>query len=220
MMSFLRRKTLAETPVHPSLTTLRRAVHILVIDDEAESFPVKTLQREGYNIEYWPTVESVTRLESSEFDIIILDIVGVASEWTPQDGLGILEHLKKRNPAQIVVAFSGHTFDLSKTSFWKLADDTLPKPVDALKAKQVIDHLLENTFTIQHYWMGIAKLLQASGVSSNKISDLETKLASAIQRGDRFDFASAFGRLFKAGELTLTLISIGDKINMLASHLK
>jgi len=220
MPIFRRNRKLSDIRAQPPLATLRKVVRILVVDDDPNSFPIKTLQSEGYNIEHWPKVTNVNRLESGDFDIIILDIVGVASEWSAGDGLGILEHLKKRNPSQIVIAFSGHTFDLSKTSFWKLADETLPKPVDALKCKQVVDNLIETTFTIQHYWHGIVQLLRGTGVHEKKIEQLEDQVASAITKGTQYNYAEGFSRFFKAGELLVTLVSIGEKINQLSAFLK
>jgi DNA-binding response OmpR family regulator len=190
----------------------------LVIDDDPNSFPVKTLQSEGYNIEYWPRVENIGRLEDGEFDIIILDIVGVASEWSAQDGLGILEHLKKRNPAQIIVAFSGQTFDLSKTPFFRLADETLPKPVDALKCKQVIDNMLETTYTIQHFWDGIAGILAANGVPEKDIRKVEKRVTGAIESGTRLDCSALFYGLARTTEHALTLASLAEKVLKLAGH--
>ena len=72
----------------------------------------------------------MTRLENADFDIVILDIQGVAAPGLsgPGDGLDILRRVKNVNPGQVVVAFSGKKYDLSRTEFWKLADDTLVIP--------------------------------------------------------------------------------------------
>jgi DNA-binding response OmpR family regulator len=216
VLEFLRRKRrLSDVAAKPALPSLRKLARILVIDDDPNSFPFKPLQSEGYNIEWWGQVDNIGRLEAGEFDIIILDIVGVASQWSSQDGLGVLEHLKNRSPAQIIVAFSGHTFDLSKTRFWKLADETLPKPVDALKCMQVIDNILETTFTAKHYWDGISELLRANGVPQRRIDSLEDNLARAIDDGAKVDYASRFRGLLKTTEHTITLVSLGEKIGKL-----
>ena len=71
---------------------------ILVIDDDDQAFPCKLLQKEGYNVQYWPIVDNLRDIESGVFDLIVLDIFGVASKQiSTNDGLGILEHIKKKN---------------------------------------------------------------------------------------------------------------------------
>ena len=123
------KRTLGDVVGEIPLEVLRRRAKIAVIDDDPTAFPTELLQKEGYTIQYLPEVESLDPLERGQFDIIILDIRGVAPQWSGDDavddGLAVLEHLKDRNPSQVVVAFSGETFDLSKSRFWKLADDTL-----------------------------------------------------------------------------------------------
>jgi len=218
MFGFLRQKRrLGQVSAKPSLPALLKLVRVLVIDDDPNSFPIKALQSEGYSIEYWPNVENVGRLENGEFDIIILDIKGVATQWSSQDGLGVLEHLKKRNPAQIIVAFSGETFDLNATRFFKLADETLPKPVDALKCKQVIDGMLETSFTIQHFWAGISKILAADGASDKAIRAVEERIVEAIDRNGKVESAY-FHALVKTMDHALVLASLTESILKLSGH--
>jgi CheY-like chemotaxis protein len=120
------RKTISDIP-SPPLEELRKRARILVVDDDENSFPVELLKKEGYAIDYWPKIESLSKLERGDYDIIILDIGGVAKEYSSEDGLGVLEHLKEVNPSQIVVAFSGQSFDLSKNRFWQLVPFPLNK---------------------------------------------------------------------------------------------
>jgi DNA-binding NtrC family response regulator len=143
----------------PPVDDVRRRTRILVIDDDENSFPIQILRQEGYTIDYWDKVNNLHQLEEGDYDIIILDIQGVAKELDREDGLGILKHIKEVNPSQIVVAFSGHSYDLSKAEFWKIADDSLAKPVDATKCKRLIDNLIENKRTPIHYWKAVSARL-------------------------------------------------------------
>ena len=94
-----RKKTFEQVNLSLPFNEIRKRARILVIDDDEEAFPYKLLEKEGYNVQYWPKVEVLRDLENGEYDIIILDIFGVASaEMSTNDGLGILEHLKKHNP--------------------------------------------------------------------------------------------------------------------------
>ena len=194
------------------LEEIRKRAKIIVIDDDPNSFPCELLRKEGYTIECWQKVESLSRLEKGDFDIIILDIGGVAGEYSPQDGLGVLEHLKNYNPSQIIVAFSGQTFDLGKTRFWKMADDSLSKPVDVIKCKEVIDHLLQEKFTLGHYWEGLISILRSEGISDTDIERLERRVAKAIKKGDKKEVMSTIKSVTEKAEIAGRLLLIAEKI--------
>lgn len=170
------------------------------------------MRNEGYAIDYWPKIQNLGKLERGEYDIIILDIGGVAQEYTHENGLGILEHLKDVNPAQIVVAFSGQTFDLSKNRFWQMADDSLSKPVDATKCKRILDNLIENKMTLSHYWGAVVKILRREQVSDKNIAQLEDKLTRALQSKNEVDFSEILKSICAKADLVLKLSAIGAKM--------
>ncbi len=179
MFWFGKKMTVKDLPV-PSFADLKKRTKILVIDDDEHSFPFDILRREGYSIEHWPKVESLAALEEGHYDIIILDIQGVARELSLDDGLGVLELVKKANPGQIVVAFSSHSYDLSKNRFWRLADDSLCKPVDVSTCKRLIDSLIETKRTPQHYWKALGALLNSQGLSIKQVAKIEDKVVRAL----------------------------------------
>ena len=186
MIGRFKRKSLASLAKPISLPELRKRTKIVVIDDDKDAFPIKALQDEGYTIEYWPEVTSIDRLERGDFDIIVLDIAGVAQKFSPEeDGLAVLQHIKRHNPIQVIVAFSGQSFDLSKQAFFKLADDTMPKPVNMLKCKEVLDELIESKMTVSHLWETIVALMQSEGVPEKKINKLQTQIAKAVQASEK-----------------------------------
>lgn len=168
---------------------LRKRAKIVVIDDDKNAFPTKALQAEGFTIEYWSKVVSLQRLEAGDFDIIVLDIKGVATNYSDLDGIGILQQVKKANPDQIVFAFSGETFDIGKTEFFRLADDVLAKPVDMLKCKQVLDHLITTKFTVQHLWESVASVMRHERIPDKIISAFEAQLYKIIKNGGSSDYS-------------------------------
>lgn len=213
MAWFTRKKPLTALARPMLLHDLRKRTKIVVIDDEPDSFPIKALLDEGFTIEHWPEVKSIDRLERGDFDIIILDITGVAKQFSPdEDGLGVLQHLKDKNPMQILVAFSGQSFDLSKQKFFRLADDTMPKPVNPLKCKQVLDHLIESRMTVQHMWETLATLLHSEGVSDKQIKKLELQVSSAIANGSATDYELIVGQFVHRAELITKIATIIGKI--------
>jgi CheY-like chemotaxis protein len=166
-----------------SLSTLKRLSKIVLIEDQVETFPLALLRDEGYSIDHWPTVKDLSRLEARQYDVVILDIHGVADQWSEQDGgLAVLQHLKTKVPGLAIVAFSGLSFDLERHRFFQLADDVLCKPVDAVKCKQVIDGVLQTHFTPTHIWGTIKTVLQSNGKSEKELQKLENEVAQAMSK--------------------------------------
>ncbi|MCH8485769.1 MAG: response regulator [Candidatus Cyclonatronum sp.] len=159
---------------------LKKRVRILVIDDE-DGFPVNIFQSEGYNIEKWSKVNDYGKLERGYYDLIVLDIKGVASHISSDDGLGVLDNLKKSNPSQIIIAHSQHSFDLGKSRFWELADENIPKPCDFLKMKSIIDNLILSKYTPSRYFGYLEQILKNNKYSTKQINKINNKIAEVIR---------------------------------------
>ncbi len=182
---FWKRKKISSLSVPIKPEELRKRVKILVVDDNEEHFPYQLLRDNGYTIEWWGNVTSdkLERMERGDFDIIILDIKGITDNSVSEsEGLGILKRIKSVNPAQVVVAFSGHSFDLNKTEFWRLADDTLSKPVSIVKAKELIDRLINEKITITNYWNAIKTILISEGAGEKEIKKIEQHVINSIEK--------------------------------------
>lgn len=207
------KKRLQDLMPSVSYNDLKKRVRIIVIDDDPNSFPISILKDEGYSIDYWEEVKTLSKLEEGFYDIIILDIMGVAKKYSPdEDGIGILKHLKKVNPAQVVIAFSGHSFDLSKSVFWKLADDTLAKPVNALECKDAIDELIKKFITPQYFWSGISQILKREGIHDKQIKKIEYQLVDAIKKKDNSHLQQVIKTTVANTDLATRIISIALKI--------
>lgn len=168
------------------LHALKRQLRIVVVDDDRNAFPVEDLKREGYSIEYWERVSSLSRLEAGSYDIIILDIGGVAEHLSSEekvDGLAVLSSIKKANPGQVVIAFSGQSFAPSKQHFFASADDVLEKPADVMQCKQVIDDAMLRNFTPARLLEGLRMNLIKMGVSERDASKAVSKI-SKLDSGD------------------------------------
>jgi hypothetical protein len=146
---------------------LKKNLKIVVIDDD-NIFPVDGFKEFGYSIESWNkvTVQRLRQLHQGDFDIIILDIYGVAKDIAEKDGLDVLMEIKTKNPAQVIVAYSGQSFDFSKNKFWELADEKLGKPTPFIGTQSIIDNLIEKTFTVEYHKDKIEKVLNVNKASS------------------------------------------------------
>lgn len=159
---------------------LRKRLRLLVIDDE-DVFPITLFREAGYNIERWENVKNYTSLENGDFDIIILDILNVAKDLSEDDGFGVLESLKRHNPAQIVIAYSAHSFDFSKQKFWELADAKITKPSMFLKIKEIVDKTITECFTLERYVDVLHKTLINQNLSEKDIAKIDNEIITGMQ---------------------------------------
>jgi DNA-binding NtrC family response regulator len=193
-------------------TELVKRTRIVVIDDERTTFPFDVLQEQGYSIDYWPDVKDLDRLERGFYDIIILDIGGIGRELDEtNEGIAVLKHLKKLNPAQVVVAFSGQSYESAKIPFFQLADQYVPKPTSAITWKEIIDDLLKTKVTVGHYWETMRQALRDAGASEKAIKGVEASLVKAAS-GRHVDLCKTIQKLAGPLENAVTLAAIGAKI--------
>jgi CheY-like chemotaxis protein len=130
-----------------SIEEMRKNSRILVIDDQ-ELPCQELLKRDGYDIERWAEVENLTKLTDGYFDILLLDINGVGLKESPKrQGLGILEHVKRSNPAQQVILYSSRPQSITQREVLLLADEVLDKKSEYVEYKTAIDRLLQTRFT-------------------------------------------------------------------------
>ncbi len=165
-----------------SFDELKRRLKIVIIDDE-DIFPITLFKDNGYNVEKWDLVIDYSKLESGFYDIIVLDILGIAQHISEDDGFGVLENLKNNNPSQIIIAYSAHSYDLSKRKFWEMADETIAKPSRFLKMKEVIDNVITTKFHPHRYLDVLTKTLKHFNIREKEIKQFENSyLTSVINR--------------------------------------
>jgi hypothetical protein len=190
---------------------LKKRTRIVVIDDE-DNFPSKLFENEGYSIDKWDTVRDYGKLENGFYDIIILDIKGVAQHISEEDGLGVLIDLKKNNSAQIIISYSKHSYDLNKVQFFQLADENIAKPSDFLKIKSIIDNLISTQFKPERYINALNQALIKNNVEENEIKKINTEIAKSIKINKNPDWSIILKFIEDKTELVKQLISLGNTI--------
>lgn len=178
-----------QTPTSPleklinpkSSTQLKNRIKILLIDNEL-SLNVDQFNSEGYSLDYWDKAKNLKDLLEGTYDIIILDIKDVATELSPEDGFGLLQTIKNHNPFQIVIAFSAHSYDLSKKKFWDLADDAVDKPAGFLEMKDVLDNIINSRFDPKSNLAEIRSKLRNNNIKRRDILKIESSIASKIKK--------------------------------------
>lgn len=190
---------------------LKKRTRIVVIDDE-ESFPISLFQDEGYSIDKWQTVKDFNKLENGFYDIIVLDIKGVAKHISEDDGLGVLENLKRRNPAQIIISYSQHSYDLSKIKFFQLADENIAKPSDYLKIKSIIDNLIDSQFKPGRYISALHQILESNNIPKRDIRIIDRAIYKSIENRSKPDWKQIISFSKNKNELANQVISISNTI--------
>jgi len=145
---------------------IKKRARILVIDD-SEFYYRQLFENDGYTIEKWEDVEDLSKLESGHFDLILLDIQGVGRNQSTEEGLGILKHINKTCPSQIVIAYSNADWSLKYKEFFDMADAALDKSDDYVVFKRKVDDLLKQRFSLGFY------IDRAVKVASPYINDKE-----------------------------------------------
>ncbi|WP_426670912.1 hypothetical protein ACPPVU_06695 [Mucilaginibacter sp. McL0603] len=204
----------------PDLTTLqstldfeelKKRTRIVVIDDE-KTFPVSLFRNEGYSIDEWPKVEDYGKLQSGFYDIIVLDIKGVAMHISNDDGLGVLEDIKHYNPSQIIIAYSQHSFDLTKSKFWELADEKIAKPSDFLKMKRIIDDLITTKFNPNRYINTLHAILRNNQVGEKQIRRFDKEIYNSIKGKKKINFQNTLEFINTKTELVQKIANITETI--------
>jgi len=122
---FKKNSTLAEMKERLSRDELLRRGRIAVLDDDRPEM-LKDLQDQGLAIDHMLSTKDpkFPRLAEAFYDLLLLDYGGIGGRFGNDDGLDVLRHLKRVNPALRVLAFTGRTFDSSKVDFSRLVQFT------------------------------------------------------------------------------------------------
>lgn len=184
---------------------MRKKSRILVIDDQV--FPYQDLlKRDGYDIDRWAEVESLTKLTDGYFDILLLDINGVGLKESPKrQGLGILEHVKHSNPAQQVILYSSRPQSITQREVLLLADKVLDKKSEYVEYKGAIDDLLQTRFSPGYF---IAVMNRELGTSAALAPKAVPKALRAIRKGNTEGFRNYLSNALNDPETVATIIAI------------
>jgi CheY-like chemotaxis protein len=195
----------------PAIEEIRKKSRILVIDDQ--EFPyMDLLKRDGYDMERWAEVESLSKLTDGYFDVLLLDINGVGMKESPRrQGLGILEHVKHSNPAQQVILYSSKPQSITQREVLILADSVLDKKAEYVDYKTSIDDLLRTRFTRGYF---IAVMNRELGPYAAIAPKAVPKALRALKRGNTESLKAYLTSVLQDPDTVatiLTIISVGAK---------
>ena len=197
-----------------------RNARICIIDDRIEDLRgvVSGLKNEGFtNIVEVQQVTSIEDLLERRYDLVVLDLGGVAVHISSADGYGVLQHLKAAQPALPVLVLTGSTTPPEQVNVIALADLIRSKPVKALELVSDVEQLLR-PYRDQH-WAALAVLKELRRLDADLRSGLVLKdrliiwwRRRQLQSRLTSQSGSTINAIVSVGNVVATLGKVGLKV--------
>ncbi len=130
----------------PEVRAAIRNSKICIVDDRIDDLKGLTegLRAEGFsNLVELSELTSVDDVLSKGFDLVIMDLTGVATRISAADGFGVLDHLKSVRPGLPVLVVTGTSTPGNQISTLAKADLIRSKPVLPVELASDVDLLLK-----------------------------------------------------------------------------
>jgi hypothetical protein len=167
--------------LQPSLDEVRKRAQILIIDDQ-EWPHQKQLEADHFHVTRWVDVEDTDSLTNGSYALVLLDINGVGLTHSPErQGVGILDYVKKKNPAQLVIVYSAQPQAVGDAVTLARADAVMDKGSSYLEFRDKIDGLLMRRATPDYF---VASMNLALGADAAKAPKAVSLALKALRTGD------------------------------------
>jgi len=125
-----------------------------------------------FSIEYVPdiTKDNVDKIESTLYDLIILDFGNVGKMFGQDEGLSLLKHIKRLNPSVFVLAYTSKFLGTEHADFYRLANGVLAKDAGISDSTAKIEEGLQSAMSPENLWSG---LIAVTGVTPGGKEDIE-----------------------------------------------
>ena len=198
--------------VAPSLEEVRKRAQILIIDDQEWAHQRK-LEVDHFHVTRWFDIEDTDSLTNGSYAIVLLDINGVGMHHSPErQGIGILDHIKRSNPAQVVIVYSANPQGVKDVFTLAKADAVMDKGSSYLDFREQIDSLLIRRATPDHFIASMNLSLGADAASAPKAVPLALK---ALRTGNLAPFDSYLAKTLRneqVREVASFVIGVGIKV--------
>lgn len=167
---FNRKKyTINDINVNISRSELVQRSRILFIDDEEPEL-ITDLIKAGFSVDHEIdlTIENCHLIDHKKYDLILLDYGNVGSKFGEEEGLSLLKHIKRVNPAVVVISYTSKALPAKQADFFILTDGTLPKDAGIADSMEKIENGLMKAHSIERNWKTLIKIL---GIKEGSESD-------------------------------------------------
>lgn len=181
---------------------LLRLGRTLVVDDERPEL-VDDLQKLGFVVEHVAdlTAENLHLVEGGRYDLILLDFGNVGRTVGKDEGLSLLQHIKRTNPSVVVYAYTSKALRSLHADFYRLADGVLAKDASITESAEKVEEGLAKSRDLHKLWRS---MLTVGNVNPTSATDLH--LQDLFVRG-----LSDRAKLEKFRETALALFGAGAK---------
>jgi DNA-binding response OmpR family regulator len=155
-MNFLAKKSISQLNIALSRDDLLRRSRVLIIDDERPEL-VDDLKKAHFAVDYEPDIDAskIDLIEKQLYDLILLDFGNVGRAFGDDEGLSLLRHIKRVNPAIVVLSYTSKVLGSAQADFYRLSDIVLAKDAGISESLEKIEEGLRKAHSLENVWAGL-----------------------------------------------------------------
>lgn len=155
-MGLFRNRKIEEADIHLTREGILRRGRILVIDDERPDL-IDDLKRARFAVDYEPdiTKDNLSVIDSTTYDLVILDFGNVGKSFGNNEGLDLLKYIKRVNRSVVVLAYTSKSLGTDHADFFRMADGVLSKDAGITDSQEKIEEALRKALSIPNMWSGM-----------------------------------------------------------------
>lgn len=168
---FFSKKRLDSLNIKMPRDELVRRSRILIIDDERPDL-IDDLKGAHFSVDHVEDVDNsnMELIERSLYDLVLLDFGDVGGAFGQDQGMSLLKHIKRVNPAIIVFSYTSKALETQHADFYRQADGVLAKDAGIQESLEKIEDGLRQAHSLDNIWAG---LLAICDVRSGSKEDIE-----------------------------------------------
>lgn len=165
-----------------NITELRKNVKVLVVDD-ADDDLYEVLKERQYNVYY--KSDMTYSIEAEPFDIILLDIRGIASRLkSNMEGFSLACEIKKAYPLKKVCCYSGSVHkEIAEQLSENKIDAFFQKDIEIDKIAEKVDGLIENYVDYEKQWDVLYQELRKHRIEDKDLSEIHEAYLDSFKTG-------------------------------------
>lgn len=213
-------KVLLDRGLPEPVRRLIRESKICIIDDKIEDMRslIDGLKREGFtHLISKQKVQSINELIEGRFDLIILDLKGVAEDLSTHDGVGVLSLIKRADAALPVLVVSGSTLHPTVTKDLIQADLIRSKPVLPADLANDVEELLKSRK--EKFWAAYSILKELRTLSPEIIDSIPLKhriylwwIKKSIEKSIKKERSNVVSQIIQVAKIVHSLGKHASKI--------
>ena len=166
-----------------NIASLRKKTKILIVDDEDDEI-YEVLKERQYDAYY--KSDMTYPIEAEPFDIIMMDIRGVAKRLrSNMEGFALACEIKNKYPLKRVCCYSGSVHhEISEQLAERKIDAFFVKDMDIDKVCDKIDRLIVEYVDIEKQWDVLREEMGKNRVSDEDIQKIKSAYFASFKNGD------------------------------------